>query len=255
MAKYNDAHKEVWQTERAIEGVRGGFVYGGIQAVRCLVQRNLLETFGIPSAHNNHYYLNQGGYSAVPSYLWESAGPHPAALALRTRAALTKGTQYAGEIDFGVTGNKMLLGLRFEFAAGSVVSVENFGTADMAYEAEVKGAEAVEIVDSFGNVTSRPVTNGKLALAIPQLPIYLRLKPGQTISFPQLDPGRNIAPAAQITYSAKSDSDIHILQNGVLETHQSGNPNGDPGGNGIGIWSGDILEPGHPTGNFAGGDG
>jgi hypothetical protein len=61
MAQYGDANKPIWQTERAITGVRGGLFLGLSQAVRATLHRDLMETLGVPSEHNSLYYLNQSG--------------------------------------------------------------------------------------------------------------------------------------------------------------------------------------------------
>jgi len=78
MAKYGDEKKEIWQTERAIAGVRGKSFLGSAQAVRVMMHRDLLETLGISPDHNSHYYLNEGGYNTVPSYLWSHTARIPA---------------------------------------------------------------------------------------------------------------------------------------------------------------------------------
>src|SRR5258708_967878 len=83
MAAHGDAAKPVWQTERAIAGIRGPGFQGLVQAIRCTLHVDLLEMLGVAPEHNFHYYLNEGGYKSVPSYLWSTNGPHPGALALR----------------------------------------------------------------------------------------------------------------------------------------------------------------------------
>ena len=60
MAKYGQDKKDIWQTERAIAGVRGPGLLAQAQAVRTALQRNLMETLGVESDHNSHYYLNHG---------------------------------------------------------------------------------------------------------------------------------------------------------------------------------------------------
>ncbi len=133
MAANGDAGKAIWQTERAIGGVRGNIFLGGAQAVRVTLQRDVLEVLGIPNEHNLHYYLNQGGYSDVPTYLWSAAGPHPGALACRTREAMTRGHKFAGAVDFGPTGNKLFMGLRFDGPESSVLVLRNLGMLSLPH--------------------------------------------------------------------------------------------------------------------------
>ena len=242
MAANGDAKKPIWQTERAIAGVRGNNFQGLVQAIRCTLHRDLLETFGIPSEHNNHYYLNQAGYSSVPTYVWSNDGPHPAALALRTRHALTSaaGRKYAGAIDFGPTGNTFLMGVRYAGPDGAqTVALRNLGTRAVAVEFGGKGMAAIETIDAFGNVEKRAARDGRVGLAIDQLPMYVILAAGQELAAPRLDFGQNIAPAARWEYSAKVEKGEHaLLTNGIFETFHNANPNGDT--NGAKIWTGEL---------------
>ncbi|MDQ3815501.1 MAG: hypothetical protein M3347_16410, partial [Armatimonadota bacterium] len=240
MAAHGDGDKPIWQTERAIAGVRGNNFQGLVQAIRCTLHRDLLETFGIPSEHNNHYYLNQGGYSSVPTYVWSANGPHPAALALRTRHALTAALRrrFSGTLDFGATGNTLFMGVRYKDHDGETIVLRNLGARPMQLPFEVKGAMALEVIDCWGNANRVMVQGGKVGLALQQLPIYVKLAPGQELIAPKLNFGQNTAPRAKWEYSATFKGDYDLLTNGIYETYHSGNPNGDT--NGAKIWTGDL---------------
>ncbi len=153
MAAHGDGSKPIWQTERAISGVRGFDFQGLVQAIRCTLHRDLLQTLDVPPEHNFHYYLNQGGYSSVPSYLWSANGPQPAALALRTRHGLTgaMGRSYAGALDFGPTGNTLLMGLRYTGKDGQTLILRNLGSRPIPLDFGVKGFNTVELADAWGN--------------------------------------------------------------------------------------------------------
>ncbi|MCY2995595.1 MAG: hypothetical protein NTY19_48255 [Planctomycetota bacterium] len=76
----------------------------------------------------------------------------------------------------------------------------------------------VEVLDSFGNRRGVPVRNGKAALQVPPLPVYLRLAKGQRVSPVSVDFGRNLAPdARRVLVSAGSDDGIKIWVNGDLK--------------------------------------
>ena len=239
MASCGDAGKPIWQTERAISGVRGGCFMGGVQAVRMLLHRDLLETLGISADTNLHFYVNEHGFSPVPTYLWSSAGPHPAAMALRNRAALLKGRTYSGMLDFGATGNKLYFGLKYPGADGSVaMPIHNLGLPDQTVDFRVAGGASVKMVDAFSNVTLLPVTNGIVHVTVPMLPVYLMQAPGQTIAPVPVDFGQNVAGAAQFSYSENSNGYFGALTNGVMESIHAGNPNQN-------FWVGDM--PANPT--------
>jgi len=235
MARYGLGEKAIWQTERAIGGVRADNFLGGVQAVRVGLQRDVLETLGIPNQHNLHYYMNQAGYAAVPTYLWSDSGPHPAALALRTREAMVLGRKFAGALDFGPNGNRIFLALRYVGTDGSTILLRQYGAAaDPQLELGAKGGTTLEVVDSFGNSQALPIRQGKVTLTVPLLPIYLRLAKGQEIVPPRLDFGRNYAAEASFSYSGRTKSDMGILTNGLLEVTHADNPWGP-------YWAGDLA--------------
>jgi hypothetical protein len=224
MAKYDAGDKPIFQTERAISGVRGGNFMGPSQAVRMLLHRDLLESVGIPTEHNAVFYVNEHGFGQCPSYVMSAAGPHPAALAMRTRRAQVAGLKFSESIDFGPTGNKVFMGLRYDGPERSVITLRNYGTTDQQLEAAVAGGQTLEEVDAFGNGSKLPVTAGKANLTIGQMPIYLRLAKGQQVALPKWDFGPNIAPAASFAYSGTYQGKFDCLTNGVMEGFHAGNP-------------------------------
>ena len=234
MAANGDQNKPIWQTERAIAGVRGGNFMGGVQASRMMLHRDLLQSLGISADTNLHFYANEQGFSPVPTYIWSSAGPHPAALALRARASLLNGRTYSGTLDFGATGSKLFFGLKYAGQDGSVVlSLHNLGLPDQIVDFRVTGTTLVKTVDAFGNVTQSPVTNGLAHITLPMLPVYLVQAPGQAIAPVPVDFGRNMAGEAQFTYSQTSNGSFSALTNGVMESIHAGNPNQN-------FWVGDM---------------
>ncbi len=228
MRKHGIGDMPIWQTERGIPGVRANIFLGGAQAVRVLLQRDLLEAAGIPNNRNFYYYLNQGGYAAYPGYIWSNVGPHPAVLALRTRQAMIQGREYREKLDLGPTGNKFLLALRYEGPDGTTISLRNYGMMPQPVEVRVDGAAQLEVVDSFGNVTQVPVTDGRATVEAPQLPVYLRVPAGQTLTIPPIDLGTNLASKAKLAYSGETDRDLARLVDGVMSTTHHGHPHGGP---------------------------
>jgi hypothetical protein len=240
MAEHGDANKPIWQTERAIAGVRGNDFQGLVQAIRVSLHQDLLETLGIPSEHDNHYYLRQGGYSAVPTYVWSANGPHPAASVMRTRYALTSalGCKYAGQLDFGPTGNTLFMGVRYAGGDGETVALRNLGAPAGPVEFSMTGATALNVTDAWGTQRTLPEKHGKVAVDLGQLPVFALLGKGQSLVPTSLDFGRNLAPRAAFEYSSTTKSPLGLLNNGVIETYNAGDPNGDT--NGAKIWQGDL---------------
>ncbi len=239
MAANGDKDKPLWQTERAITAVRGDNFLGSTQAVRTTLHRDLLESLGVSPEHNNHFYINDHGFGGCPSFVWSGSGPHPAALALRVRHAMTTGRAYKGAIDFGKNGNDIYLGLRYVGDDGSTIVLRNLGALDGTMDIGVTGGPALDVVDGMGNEQSMPVKDGKVRVAVRQMPIYLRLKKGQDATLPTFDFGKNMAPRATIAYSGAVENDVKLLTNGVLETVHAGHPQG--GTEGKNIWTADLA--------------
>ncbi len=244
MKRYGVDDRPIWQTERAITGVRVGSFLPDAQAVRVSLHMDLLQTLGVPPERNLHYYLNKGGYSKVPSYLWTpTEGPFPGALALRTRYSLTKGLNYAGALNFGDGGNQLFMGLRYTGSNGAdaLLSIRNMGDFDQNADFTVTGSPQLQLSDSWGNNSTVAVRDGKVTLPIGQLPTFVRLAPGQKITTIPLNLGRNIAHDAHLELTAgKSDRDIATLTNGVIESEHGDSPTRGQS------WNGGPLEPGKP---------
>ncbi len=238
MARYGDAAKPIWNTERAITGVRGGDFLPVTQAIRDTLHQNLMTSLGIPNRHDCLYYMNNMGYSAVPSFEWSRAGPHPAALALRTRAALIGGRKLAGVLNFGRAGNFLLLGLRYAGRRGSTVVLQNLGTPVLRLTLGVTGPGTITATDSFGNIIKSVAVRrehgdqGIVVVDVGQLPVYLSLAPGQRIGVPKINLGRNLARSAHFTYSAAC-SNLAALNNGHWNTYMFGGPYGSVNGKAI----------------------
>lgn len=236
MKRYGIEQMPIWQTERGFPAVRANTLLSGGQALRVTLQRDVMETLGIPSEHNHYYYMNEAGYGDYPSFLWSNSGPHASVLALRTRQAMIRERKYQGTIDFGPTGNKLFLGLRYDGADGSTITLRQYGADhDLPITLNVTGA-TLEVVDSFGNSQLLPVKKGQVTVTVPVLPVYLRLAKGQQVTVPGINFGRNLAPDATFAYTGKTKSDMAILTDGLYQ-----NPHGsDPWGT---YWSGELPEP------------
>jgi len=197
---------------------------GAVQAVRMTLERDIMETFGVANDRNIHYYANVTGYNEVPAFVMSDSGPHPAALACRTRAAMTMGRRFARKLDFGPTGNRIFLGLEYRGEDGSTVMLRNLGTLDQNLDLRARGGRSLEVVDAFGNATKVPVRVRKARLTVSRMPLYIRLSRNQRISVPRLDMGRNVAGEASFSYSGGTGSDLGLLADGLFQNPHLGSP-------------------------------
>jgi hypothetical protein len=208
-------------------GDRGNASSSWLQAIRIMLHRDLLETLGIPNEHNSHYYLNDGGYGGCTSFIWTRNGPYVAAMSLRMRQAQVLGKKYDGELDFGVTGGKMFMGLKFTGADEDVYIVRNLGFADTTHPFSVRNARAVTVMDWAGNVVRAPLSRGTITLTLTQMPTYIRVPKGGTLEPQKLDFGKNIASTAKFTFNGNADvKNLGSLTNGIIEVVHAGHPHG-----------------------------
>lgn len=231
MAQYGDSAKPIWQTERAISAVRGGLLTGLSQAIRVTLHRDVLSALGVPDDHNSHYYLNQGGYSDVPSYVWSAQGPLPAALATRTRAAMLVGRPFVGTLDFGAVGNTLFMGTRYRDTSGETISLRNLVGAPMPVA--FAAPPGVQVFDAWGNPMAGAQRGGILTLNLEQLPTYVRLNGASTLTPKPWNWGTNLALGAKVSVEGKAENDLANLTNGKLETIHADNPAGGTDGKAI----------------------
>lgn len=231
MAQNSDANKPIWQTERAISSVRGGLLTGLSQAIRVTLHRDVLSSLGVPDDHNSHYYLNEGGYSDVPSYVWCAQGPLPAALATRTRAAMRKGRPFVGLLKFGATGNTLFLGARYCDATGETVSLRNLIGAPMTVQ--FTAPPGTTAFDAWGNAIPGALRGGVLTLTVGELPTYVRLTGAGTLKPKPWNWGADLALDAKVSIEGKSENDPANLTNGKLETIHADDPLGGTDGKAI----------------------
>jgi hypothetical protein len=226
MTAYGDTNKPIWQTERAISAMRYWGYIGASQALRISLQRDLLESWGVSNDHNNHYYVNVSGFDDMTTFVNTPAnGPHQALLVCRTRAAMTRDRKFVEKLNLGPTGNKIMLGLRYEGDSGTTITLRNYGCLDLPVEVSVPGG-GLEVIDAFGNKQNVSVAGGKAVVTVSQWPSYLRVGKGQKITVPPWDFGTNIAPEATFTYSAPTKSSFSILTDGVFQDNYPDEPLG-----------------------------
>ena len=76
------------------------------------------------------------------------------------------------------------------------------------------------MVSAFGVESDLPVTNGAATLPVPEIPVYVELAAGQTISVVPMNWGQNLAMQTGVNITASSGSDSRgtgLLNNGALE--------------------------------------
>ena len=221
----------IWVTERAFTGTNSHVYIPHLQTHRILMHRMIWETHGCPTTRNNYYYVQNEGFASVGSWLFSTTGINPAALALRTRYALLGGLSalatFTSKLDFGASGNDLLLGTLHTAGDGSkVLSLLNMGADSLALTLTITGGGSVTQVDAWGNPsTLTPGAGGILTLSAFYPISYLLLSAGQSFTITPIDYGTNLALSATPTYTGTADQPLTRGNDGLLENLQESDPN------------------------------
>lgn len=214
--EFGAGDKPIWQTERAIGGLRNGVYQGRKQASNCLLHRDIWDEAGTPNTRNWHFYLQDHGYDAIPSYLWSAYGPHAAAFALRVREANLGGARFVANLDFGATGNTLFHGLVHRRRDGAIrVTLRTLGLGARKVAFAATGAAQMKVCDAWGNETTAAAAGAALWLELSPLPIYLHLPPGATLAPQPLDLGLNLVGAMVENTSDSRGRHRQTLQSGA----------------------------------------
>ncbi len=229
LAEYGQQDKEIWQTEQGYFAP----VYGSYEPRRqgrwLMLQTMLFEQYGIPKEHNYYWYEVSHGFWDFPTFLANEDGSlNPGAVLMRVWSEEVYGTRFSRKFDFGETGNKLYIGNLFEGPGKKVAAFMSAGSTDGKITLLLPGATSVTVVSALGNESTVSVTGGRLELDVPEIPVYVRLSPGQEIEVEPLDYGPNLArlPGVQVRASGSGvhpvnpsiPNSIRKLVNGVMET-------------------------------------
>jgi F5/8 type C domain len=235
LKKYGADKLEKWQTEQGYFAALYGSYQPRLQGRWTMVQMMVYEQYGIPKEHNHLWYDVSHGFWDFPTW-WENddGSLNPAAPLMRVWSEELFGKRFEKALDFGELGNKLTVGSLFAGSNGQVAAFQSVGSTDGKVELKVTGGDSLRVVSAFGVVSELPVKDGRAVLPVPELPVYVELAKGQTISVVPLDCGPNLARAAGVTAACSGearhpadkpdtpkekriDNDITKIINGVFE--------------------------------------
>ncbi len=218
MAANGCAAKPLWQTEHGYLGDYHGMILRHRwQARSMLLEYLVLDREGTWPEHNFYYYLNQGGFADFSSYLVDGRRePYPAALLMRTRAAMLGSRRFASALSFTHPADWLLLGNRYAGDDRDVVMLANTGCfrpVSVQFELPA-GAKAF---DCFGNPLELGGA-GTATLAISQWPTYLTIPHQAALTASALGGLQEFAATATISVDdPAATAKIPFLTNGRLE--------------------------------------
>lgn len=188
--------KPLWQTEAlsasAVTG--GGSTSFGLLQPRTsggtILKLLLWEQYGLPRERNSYWYDYSIGFWSVPQFQWLGDGtPLPITALQRVLAEETWGKPFAYRLDMGCEAlEKMLVGSIYQ----AHTSTSTPATAVFIAASHIPGAKltlnvngttsALTVVDGLGNASTVTPSAGKVQIAVDDVPTYLRLPAGVTVS-------------------------------------------------------------------------
>ncbi len=215
LTEFGQQNKPRWMTEWGSFATNYGS-YIPMRQVRWLTMEILLwEQYGVPREHWFYFYLRSHGFWDYPSFvLTDTFGFLPAGTALRVLAGETFGKAYAQRLDFGKE-DRDFIGSRYNGTTEDEIVLMACGRHGDELEFTVGGGlTSVTVIDAMGKASTAPVTGGKLKLAIPGAPVYIRLPRGTAFSYALKNFGTNLVQQGMYaTVTASTGSDVSQLAN------------------------------------------
>ena len=208
LKKYDADKLEKWQTEQGFFACVYGSYQPRLQGRWSMVEMMMFEQYGIPKEHNHLWYDRSHGFWDFPTW-WENddGGLNPAAPLMRVWSEELYGTHFVKAYDLGPVGDRLYVGSLFEGGGRHVAAFQSAGEPEGRVELEVKGSDKLHLVSAFGVESDLPVKDGRAALVVPELPVYVELAPDQAVSVVPQDYGPDLALAPGATASADGSPD------------------------------------------------
>lgn len=189
LAQYGLSGKVLWQTEAggAFTGVYG--VHHPRRSRIKILHTLLWEQYGVPRERNPMWYDVSHGFWPFPCWWQHGDSSLTADAALhRTLAEETWGMPFAAMLDLGLMGQRTALASLYSGSSGQVVVA--CGTSAMpgaTLTLATSAAGSLTVVDAFGNISTVAVTGGLVTIPLAEIPVYLRLTSGTSVSPFQLN--------------------------------------------------------------------
>lgn len=206
LAKYNFT-KPVYMTEYGQFAWSAGSFEPRLQVQWMMLDLHLAEQHSVPRERYMWYYDGNVGFWGYPSFMWTSDYNNPMPTATPAVARVwseeTFGKTFSSRLNFGQADNEWI-GSRFAAADGSATICLQSGGGQGAVSFNVTGATSLTLVDTFGNLSTLPVSGGKATVTIDVEPCYVRLPTGATFTPTPVNFGVEVVRSQFATPSASS---------------------------------------------------
>ena len=210
----------IWQTEQGYAAANNGLYQPRLQGRWEMLETLVFDQYNIPKEHNFYWYDASQGNWAWPMWLENDDGSlNPAADLMRVFSEEVSGTNYSGAFDFGAEGNNLYVGNMYTGSGRQVAAFMSADQTDGNIELQVTGASTLNIVSAFGVSSTLPVINGYVNLAVPEVPVYVALQSGQSISVVKDNWGADLAmePGVTVTASNPNNNGTYRINDGIFQ--------------------------------------
>ena len=187
-----------------------------------MLQTLQFDQFGIPKEHDVLWYDRSHGFNTVPDW-WENSdgSPDPVVPLYRVFSEEVYGTSFSSSYSFGSTGNTQYIGNLYSGSGRSVAVFASAGNPTGQIQLNVSSGSSLTIVSAFGVTSTVPVVNGIATLTVGEVPTYVELAGGQSITVVPQSLGTNLAAQSGVTALSSGDGNSPIggLSNDIAKTH------------------------------------
>ncbi|MDP9173934.1 MAG: PA14 domain-containing protein [Planctomycetota bacterium] len=222
--KFGLGNIELWQTEQGSFSAVYGDYQPRLQGRWTMMEQMVFEQYGLPKEHNFIWYDSSHGFWDQPTW-WENDDGtlNPAAPLMRVWSEELFGAKFSQAYDFGQYANDLYIGSLFTGPSKSVAVFMSAGQSDGKVTLNVTGGTTLHIVSALGVAQDLPVVNGQVTLAVPEIPVYVEMAQGQSISVVQQNWGPDLAlqQGTNASYSgpAAAANGINKIINGAQEDY------------------------------------
>lgn len=217
MAANGCGDKPLYQTEHGYLGNYHDYILRPQWQARSMFEEyQVFDRVGTSPDRFFYYYVNEGGYADFSAELVDHAHElYPAALLMRTRAHMLRGTHFDSAMDLGPVGNLLILANRYAGPDRDVLVLMNTG-ALRSINLSISLPPGASVYDCWGNPAGPLADPGQLA--VDMYPTYVTIPHGASLAASLPWSGRNIAPEAQFTVNdPQAQRNVDRLTNGLLE--------------------------------------
>jgi hypothetical protein len=185
-----------------------------------MLQQMVFDQFNLPKEHNFYWYDASQGNWAWPMW-WENddGSLNPAAPLMEVFSQEVYNLNYQSAYDFGPDGDNLYIGNLYGGGGKQVAEFMSADQTDGQVLLQVSGGTTLNVVSAFGVHSTLPVINGYVNLGVPEVPVYVEMQSGQSISVVPDNWGPDLATeiGVNVTASNSNNNGTYRINDGIFQ--------------------------------------